>query len=114
MRATIQGPRTPEVQKFLEAAEAWPWVSFHMVTLDGGFFPPSTDVAVLNEAVRRLGCAGFIGYVHNARTNELVQMLRPYGVETEEAAAALNAAADVLSPRAIQCNEDPETGELSN
>ena len=90
---------TPEVEKFLDNS-TWPWESFHLVCMDGSFFPPSTDVEVLNAAVRKLGCAGYIGFVYKKSTNELRQMLRPYGVETPEAAAALNAAADALRPDA--------------
>jgi hypothetical protein len=106
--------QTPEVTKFLADAKAWPWETFHLVTLDGSFFPATTDVEVLNAAVQRLGCAGFIGYVHKKSTNELVQMIRPYGVETPEATEALNSAADGLRADAVVCNEDPSTGEFSN
>lgn len=91
---------TPEVEKFL-ADSLLPWETLHLVCMDGSFFPPSTDVEVLDAAVRKLGCAGFVGLVYKKSTNELVQMLRPYGVETPEAAAALNAAADVLNPNAV-------------
>ena len=96
--------QTPEVKKFL-ADSQFPWESFHLVCMDGSFFPPSTDVDVLNAAVRKLGCAGFIGYVYKKSTNELVQMLRPYGVETPEATAALNAAADALKPDALLASD---------
>ena len=90
-------PQTPEVEKFLADAKAWPWESFYLVCMDYSFFPVSTDTEVLNAAVRRLDCAGFIGYAYKKSTNELVQMIRPYGVETPEATAALNAAAAELA-----------------
>ena len=93
--------QTPEAKKFLADAQAWPWVTFHIVMTNGEFFPPSTDVAVLDAAVRKFGCAGFVGFVHDASTNELAQMLRPYGVPTPEAEQALAAAADTLSPNSV-------------
>jgi len=95
---------TPEVKKFL-ADSQFPWETCHLVCMDGSFFPPSTDVNVLDAAVRKLGCAGFIGCVYKKSTNELVQMIRPYGIETPEATAALKAAADVLNPNAVVVTE---------
>ena len=111
---TMTQKHTPEVTKFLADAQAWPWESFYLVTMDGSFFPASADVAVLDAAVLKLGCAGYIGYAYKKSTNHLVQMVRPYGVESDEARAALESAADGLRLDAVICNEKPETGELSN
>ncbi len=106
--------QTPEVTKFLADAHAWPWEIFHLICMDGSFFPASTDAAVLNAAVRKFGCAGFIGIVKTQGGKLAQQMIRPYGIETPEAAEALKAAADALSPTSVVCNVDPQTGELSN
>ena len=92
---------TPEVEKFLADARAFPWEIFHMVTLDGSFFPPSTDLEVLNAAVRRLGCAGFIGIVKDSEGIEATPMIRPYGVETPGATAALDAALHAITSAAV-------------
>jgi hypothetical protein len=77
-----------------------------MVLMDGSFFPSTAEVSLLDEAVLRLGCAGFIGFVFSARTNEFTQMIRPYGVATEEAEAALKSAADIIYPRAIHAGPE--------
>ena len=84
------------VAKFLTDAKL-PWQLFFMVFMDGLALPPSTDRDVLNAAAQRLGVAGFVGYLHKASTNELMQMIRPWGTETPEVTAVLNAAAKALS-----------------
>jgi hypothetical protein len=101
------------VAKFLADAKL-PWQVFFMVCMDGLALPANTDVAVLNAAAHRIGVAGFVGYLHKASTNELEQMIRPWGTETPEVTAVLNAAAKGLSLDSEFVDGDaPPTGPVN-
>ena len=92
-------PATGEdaVIKFLKDSRAYAWESFHMVTLDGSFFPPSTELQVLLAAAERLGVAGFIGFVPSNNGTEITRLDRLW-VESGEAEHAMILAADALDP----------------
>jgi hypothetical protein len=97
---------TPEVTKFLADSKR-PWLAFYIVMFDGSFFPASTEPEILDAEVRRAGCAGFVGYLKTPE--DVTQFIRPWGVETPEATAALQSAADATSPRALVTTESLET-----
>lgn len=86
------------VIKFLADAKKQNWLSFHLVTLDGAFWPPSTQLPTLLTAAEKLGVAGFIGYVE---MGDNVQRLDRLWVETPEAEYAIFQAGDALNPTAI-------------
>lgn len=93
------GELTDEVTTFLaEAKLPWEPDKFFMVFMDGTAMPPGTPVGVLNATVRRLGCAGFMGVVHDAKAGTLVRVERFWGdEETPEALDAFAKAAAALS-----------------
>ncbi len=87
---------------FRTQAVARPWATFHLVLLDGSFWPPSTDTAVLTAAIQRWGIAGTVG-IDKLSDTEGLRVINRW-VETPEALCALAKAADALSPTAMMCD----------
>jgi hypothetical protein len=92
-----QEAQTPEVKKFLADADSLPFTVFYLVMMDGSFFPPSTDVASLDEMARTLGVAGFAGVLPTKDGEEATVMLRPWGIESADAAIALASVEDAIT-----------------
>jgi hypothetical protein len=85
------------VIKFLADAKKQSWLSFHLIMLDGSFWPPSTPLPTLLTAAEKLGVAGFIGFIE---TGETITRLDRLWAETPEAEYALIQAGDALNPTA--------------
>lgn len=99
------------IRIFRTQAVARPWVTFHLVLLDGSFWPPSTDTDVLSAAMQRWGIAGTIGIDKISETQG--ERIISRWAETPEALRALARAADVLSPTAMVCDGSQISGAVN-
>jgi hypothetical protein len=92
------------VDRFIADSRGLPFEIFHIIMLDGSFWPPSAERRVLVEAVQRFGCAGFIGIAKAGRDvngmQPFRQMIKTLN-ESPEAKSALVAAAAALNPSNI-------------